>query len=255
MEDSYEDIRAYIEYQIRIGAQELILTKKEAPPKTKVAPQAAPGARNGWFQQRPISEIKPNPGIVSESAGERLLAEVREEIGDCRRCPLSEKRNTIVFGAGAPDARLMFIGEGPGVDEDRLGQPFVGAAGRLLDKMIKAMKLEISQVYIANIVKCRPPDDRAPDPVEIKTCLPFLDKQIEIIKPEIIVALGATSAHTLLETRETITKLRGTFRSRNGIQVMPTYHPSYLLRVEPDRGPKRLVWDDLKQVMALLNLL
>jgi uracil-DNA glycosylase family 4 len=253
MEDCYEDIRNYIEYQIRIGVQDLILTKKEAAPGIKVPSQPAGATRNGWFQKPPVSEVKRNSQADGQSPGERLLAEIREEIGDCKRCPLQERRNAIVFGEGDPNARLMFIGEGPGADEDRWGRPFVGAAGKLLDKMIKAMKLERSQVYIANIVKCRPPNDRTPEPVEIKTCLPFLEKQIEIIKPEAIVALGATSAHTLLETRETITKLRGTFRTRNGIQVMPTFHPSYLLRAEPDRGPKRLVWDDLKQVMALLN--
>ncbi len=254
MEDSYEDIRNYIDYQIRIGVQELILAKKEARAENRSPSETAPPTNDGWAKSPPVAVDKPTAQPENESSRERLLATVREEIGDCSRCPLHEGRNTIVFGEGDAHTRLMFIGEGPGAEEDRLGRPFVGPAGRLLDKMIKAMKLDRSQVYIANIVKCRPPHDRNPEALEIKTCVQFLEQQIAIVKPEIIVALGATSAQTLLETRESITKLRGKFRSRKGIQVMPTFHPSYLLRAEPDRKPKAQAWDDLKKVMALLNL-
>ncbi|HYV18350.1 MAG TPA: uracil-DNA glycosylase [Verrucomicrobiae bacterium] len=178
------------------------------------------------------------------------LLRIREEIGDCRRCRLCERRTQVVFGVGDPGARLMFIGEGPGADEDAQGEPFVGRAGQLLTKMIEAMGLKRSQVYIANVVKCRPPENRTPLPDEVATCSPFLFRQITAIGPRVIVCLGTPSAQAILGTRETITRLRGNFREVGGFRVMPTFHPAYLLR---NPAAKREVWEDLKQVMAALS--
>ena len=178
------------------------------------------------------------------------LAALREEIGDCRRCRLCERRTTIVFGVGNPAARLVFVGEGPGADEDAQGEPFVGRAGQLLTKIIEAMGLARTDVYIANVVKCRPPENRTPLPDEVATCSPFLFRQIGAIRPEVIVCLGTPAAQTIFGTRETITKIRGVFRVIEGVRVMPTFHPAYLLR---NPGAKREVWEDMKQVMTFLN--
>jgi len=178
------------------------------------------------------------------------LADLRgKEIGDCRRCRLCETRTNIVFGAGSPEARLMFVGEGPGHDEDLQGIPFVGRAGQLLTDIIVAMKFTRDQVYIANVVKCRPPQNRTPEPDEIEACRGFLEKQIEIIAPAVIVCLGAVAVSALLGATGGITKIRGTFREFRGVPVMPTFHPAYLLR-SPDK--KKDVWHDMQQVMALL---
>lgn len=170
---------------------------------------------------------------------------------NCRRCPLAATRTNVVFGEGDPHAELMFVGEGPGADEDRLGRPFVGKAGQLLDKMIAAMKLRREQVYIANIVKCRPPGNRVPTPVESGQCIKFLRCQIKYIRPKVIVLLGATAAAFLLERSEGISKLRGTWQEYEGIPVMPTFHPAFLLRQE---SAKREAWHDLQLVMAKLGL-
>ncbi len=182
------------------------------------------------------------------------LAGIRKELGECTRCGLSQTRNHIVFGEGSPHAGVMFIGEGPGAEEDREGRPFVGRAGALLTKMIGAMGLSRSDVYIANIVKCRPPRNRDPEVEEIAACLPFLELQVRSVNPKVVVALGRIAAGTLLQTTESIGKIRGTFYLRNGIKVMPTYHPSFLLRKEQDRRYKAEAWSDLRQVMALLGL-
>jgi len=193
----------------------------------------------------------PAPQTGQESAAGAALLELREiEIGDCRRCKLCAARQTIVFGDGSPDARLMFVGEGPGADEDRQGLPFVGRAGQLLNDIIKAMGYARKEVYIANVVKCRPPENRTPQPDEVAACTPFLFKQIELIQPRVIVALGSPAAQSLLGTTAGITKIRGTFREYNGIRVMPTFHPAYLLR---NPAAKREVWDDMQQVMAYLS--
>jgi uracil-DNA glycosylase len=179
----------------------------------------------------------------------RTLADVRAELGDCTRCKLHGTRRSIVFGVGAPDAPLMFVGEGPGEQEDRRGEPFVGPAGELLDKMIEAMGWSRDTVYIHNVVSCRPPGNRNPQPDEVAACKPFLEARIAAIAPRIIVALGRPAANTLLGTDAPISTLRGRFHDRNGIKVMPTFHPAYLLR-EPDR--KRDAWADLKLVMGEL---
>lgn len=193
------------------------------------------------------------PAAVRDGSAERHLKTIREEIGDCRRCRLCEGRSKIVFGVGDPRARLMFVGEGPGADEDRIGEPFVGRAGQLLTDIItKGMGLERAQVYIANIVKCRPPDNRTPLPDEAATCLPFLEAQIAAIGPEVIVALGATACTYLLGVHVQITKFRGTWSNFRGIPLMPTFHPSYLLRNPP--GAKRQVWEDVQQVLNRLGL-
>ena len=175
------------------------------------------------------------------------LAELRAEIGDCQRCRLCEKRNTIVFGVGNPDAEIMFIGEGPGYEEDKQGEPFVGRAGQLLTQIItKGMQMQRSEVYIDNVVKCRPPENRNPEPDEIAACEPFLAKQLELIRPKVIIALGKFAAQTLLKDTTPITRLRGKWQSYHGIKLMPTLHPAYLLRNPKD---KRLVWEDIKAVL------
>lgn len=194
------------------------------------------------------------PAVQAVKDGPEDLDGIRKDLGECIRCPLHEGRRSIVFGEGSPQARLMFVGEGPGADEDREGRPFVGRAGQLLTKMIGAMTLDRSEVYIANIVKCRPPKNRNPRPDEIAACFPFLQRQIRVIAPDVIVALGRVAAGTLLGTAESMAKLRGRFHDYEGIRVMPTYHPSFLLRKEDDRRWKGEAWSDLKQVMALLDL-
>jgi DNA polymerase len=195
--------------------------------------------------------VRGYPGAATPAADPAAaLARIRDELGDCQRCRLSGSRTRIVFGAGNPRARLMFAGEGPGEDEDRQGLPFVGKAGQLLTSIIEnGMKLKRAEVYIANIVKSRPPKNRPPEPDEVAACLPFLLAQIRAIRPRVIVALGAVAAHALLQTEVPISRLRGQFGSFEGIPVMPTFHPSYLLRNE---SAKRLVWEDIQKVMALL---
>ena len=184
------------------------------------------------------------------SCSAETLEDVRMDLGDCRRCKLSERRKNIVFGAGNPNARLVFVGEGPGHEEDKRGEPFVGAAGRLLTKIIGAMSFTREQVYICNIIKCRPPGNRNPMPDEIKACSPFLRRQISSIKPDFICALGTFAAQTLLETSVPISKLKGCFHDYMGIKVLPTYHPAYLLR---NPGKKRDVWEDIQKLMKALG--
>jgi DNA polymerase len=190
--------------------------------------------------------------LDAPARGRRSLAQIREDVGECTRCKLSETRKSIVFGVGDPNAPLMFVGEGPGEQEDKRGEPFVGPAGELLDKMIEAMGWSRRSVFINNIVMCRPPGNRNPQPDEVGACKPFLDARIGSIAPRIIVALGRPAANTLLGLDAPISSLRGKFHDRNGVRVMPTFHPAYLLR-EPDR--KRDAWADLKLVMAELQRL
>jgi uracil-DNA glycosylase len=178
------------------------------------------------------------------------LAIVRADLGECTRCKLHRGRTNLVFGVGNAETRLMFVGEGPGAEEDEQGVPFVGRAGQLLTQIIKAMGFDREAVYIANVVKCRPPGNRNPEPDEIEQCEPFLMRQIDVIKPAIIVALGKFAAQTLLRTPEPISRLRGRFHRIGDIRVMPTFHPSYLLR---NPAAKREVWDDMKVVMRELK--
>jgi uracil-DNA glycosylase len=175
------------------------------------------------------------------------LDELRAAIGDCQRCKLCTGRTHIVFGVGNARARLMFVGEGPGRDEDLQGEPFVGRAGQLLTDIItKGIGIKRQDVYICNVVKCRPPDNRNPEPDEVAACEPFLKKQIELVRPEIIVALGKFAVQTLLRSNAPISKLRGNWHSYQGIKLMPTFHPAYLLRNPAD---KKLVWEDIKKVI------
>ena len=179
----------------------------------------------------------------------RTLDDVRRELGDCQRCPLHRERRNLVFGEGDPSAGLVFIGEAPGEEEDRQGRPFVGRAGQLLTKIIGAMGLERQDVYICNILKCRPPQNRNPKQEEMETCEPFLIKQIEAIRPKVICALGTFAARRILQTDVPITVLRGKFHEFRGVRVMPTYHPAYLLR-NPDA--KKQVWEDIQLIMKVL---
>jgi uracil-DNA glycosylase len=187
---------------------------------------------------------------ISKVPGDSLL-KIREDIGECTRCKLHKTRNKIVFGDGNPKAQLVFIGEGPGADEDKQGLPFVGRAGKLLTQMIEAMGLQRPDVYICNVVKCRPPENRAPEPDEVATCSPFLLRQLDAIAPKVIVCLGATAAKTLLETVRGISQLRGQWLEWRGHKLMVTYHPAYLLRNPAAKGE---VWKDLQKVMAELGL-
>jgi uracil-DNA glycosylase family 4 len=192
------------------------------------------------------------PELVRIDAADRpeqTLADIREALGDCRRCSLCKTRANLVFGEGNLHAELVFVGEAPGADEDRQGKPFVGKAGQLLTRIIVAMGLERQDVYICNILKCRPPDNRNPRPEEIAACEPFLIRQLQAIQPKMICALGTFAAHALLKTDVPISLLRGRFNRYEGIPLMPTYHPAYLLR---NPGAKRQVWEDVQKIMKAL---
>jgi uracil-DNA glycosylase len=192
-----------------------------------------------------VAEVAPQPLRIF------TLQEIREDIGDCTRCKLHTLgRSQIVFGVGNPAADLMFVGEAPGADEDAQGVPFVGRAGQLLTKMIEAMGFAREDVYIANVIKCRPPENRNPDPDEVLSCEPFLFKQIESIKPQVIVALGAFAAKALLKSELPISRLRGQVHDYHGAKLIPTFHPSYLLR---SPGQKKYAWDDLKRALLLMG--
>lgn len=207
--------------------------------------------RHGTLPVRPPVAAPTAAGASAAKTAARTLSDVREELGDCRRCKLWPGRTQIVFGVGNPHARLMFVGEGPGRDEDLRGEPFVGRAGQLLTEIItKGMKLRREDVYIANVVKCRPPENRNPEPDEIAACQPFLLQQIHSIGPRVLVALGKFAAQTLLSSTTPISRLRGQWHDFQGIPLMPTLHPAYLLRNPAD---KRLVWEDIKQVMGELE--
>ncbi len=195
-------------------------------------------------------EREPDPVRPQQARATQSLEDVRLELGECTRCPLGEGRNQIVFGDGNPDAALMFIGEGPGQEEDRQGLPFVGRAGELLTQMIeRGLEIPRSEVYICNIVKCRPPNNRTPRPDEVSTCKPFLDGQIEVVKPRTIVALGRPATSLLLGRDIAISKVRGTWHEYRGIPLMPTFHPAFLLRQYTDQN-RRVVWEDLKAALA-----
>ena len=221
-------------------------TAADSPVTQAAAAASRPPARN--IPQPPVQLPVPAPSAAADAPGNcHDLTSLAAALGNCRRCPLASNRHNIVFGEGNPDARLMFVGEAPGYDEDMQGRPFVGKAGQLLDKMINAMQFTRQEVYIANIVKCRPHDNRTPMPDEIDCCIGFLHRQIELIRPEVIVALGATAAKALLKTTNGITNLRGRWCSYENIPVMPTFHPAFLLRQE---SAKREAWQDLQLVMA-----
>ena len=217
-----------------------------------------PGNSRAEVKRAALQEINLLGGTMDNLFAENAAAlkannleELRAAIGDCRRCKLCSGRTNLVFGVGNPNADLMFIGEGPGRDEDLQGEPFVGRAGQLLTDIItKGMGMKREDVYIANVVKCRPPENRNPEPDEVAACEPFLKKQIDLVRPRIIVALGKFAVQTLLQSKVPITKLRGQWHSYHSIKLMPTFHPAYLLRNPAD---KKLVWEDIKKVIKELR--
>lgn len=213
-------------------------SRAEIPASAARAPIAAPAAE--MFSRY--------PGLEQTADLEAL----RAFIGDCKRCKLYSGRTNLVFGVGNPDADLMFVGEGPGADEDARGEPFVGRAGQLLTEIIeRGMGIRRSDVYICNVVKCRPPDNRNPEPDEVAACEPFLFRQIDLVKPKVIVGLGTFAVQCLLKVKTPISKLRGNWHEMRGIRMMPTFHPAYLLR---NPGDKRLVWQDIQEVMKVLGI-
>ncbi len=236
------DFRASLEWHARAGSY---AAPAGASPRA-TAGIAPPAAVDAAPESQPVAGQDSGP---AESDAAEALAAVRADLGDCQRCKLNKTRNKIVFGVGAADAALMFIGEAPGADEDRRGEPFVGRAGQLLDRMIAAMGWTRDTVYIANVLKCRPPQNRNPQPDEVAACESFLARQILAISPRVIVTLGKPAAHLVLGTTAPISALRGRFQDYRGIPVMPTFHPAYLLR-SPER--KRETWEDLKQVIDQL---
>ncbi len=234
----------------RIVAQDIAhsvsYSAPSAPQRPREFPRPAPQTIPGQGNKAPLARIAPPPISLDVSS----LEELRPIALECRRCPLADTRHNVVFGEGNPQARLMFIGEGPGYDEDMQGRPFVGKAGQLLNKMITAMQFSREEVYIANVVKCRPPGNRVPTPDEAVACISYLKRQIELIRPEVIVLLGATAVNFLLGKREGIMRLRGKWLGYDGIPVMPTFHPAFLLRQE---SAKRDAWADLQQVMKIFG--
>src|SRR5256886_12391765 len=227
----------YVEYQRELG---LVGFRRGAA-------TAVPTARPTRVDASP-RDLFTEAGVAQA----RTLDELRQAIGDCRRCKLAPHRTHVVFGVGNPRARLVFVGEAPGRDEDIQGEPFVGRAGQLLTEIItKGMRLRREDVYIAHVIKCRAPEHRNPERDEVATCEPFLVRQLELIAPEVIVALGKFAAQTLLRTKTPITQLRGRWFDYHGIRLMPTFHPAYLLR---NPGDKRLVWDDIRKVMGALGI-
>lgn len=263
-------LRAHLEWQRDCGAPWLPRTVDATAP---VASPSAGTARAGERLPPAPSPIRPAPvesrgaGVSATPTGAAPPAELftdpgvraagtldalRAHIGDCQRCKLAGGRTNLVFGVGNPNADLMFVGEGPGADEDQQGEPFVGRAGQLLTEIItKGMKLRREDVYIANVVKCRPPGNRNPEPDEIASCMPFLARQIDLVQPRVIVALGTFAVQTLLGIKTPISRLRGQWHEYRGVKLMPTFHPAYLLRTP---GDKRLVWADIKLVMNELGL-
>jgi len=219
--------------------------------------QESAGSARGASRPQPAAAAPrafvPATSMFDDLPGvQETLVQVREELGDCRRCKLSPTRRNIVFGSGNPKAELMFVGEAPGADEDAQGLPFVGRAGQLLTKIIEAIDMKREDVYICNILKCRPPENRNPENDEISSCEPFLFRQIASVKPKVICALGTFGAQTLLRTREPISRLRGYFMEYRGAKLLATFHPAYLLR---NPNEKRKVWEDMKKIRAYLQSL
>jgi DNA polymerase len=261
----YQDIGIGLFYRDRLGAggaEVVTQTPITLPvPHEETLPKIAPKSIvpqtpsvNATSGQK-ISILPPAPKVSLFDAVNRIaddsLLKIRDDLGECTRCKLHRTRNKIVFGDGSPKAELVFVGEGPGRDEDAQGLPFVGRAGKLLTQMIEAMGLQRKDVYICNVVKCRPPENRLPEPDEIKTCSPFLLRQLDTIAPKVIVCLGACAAQTLLETNRGISHFRGEWLDFRGRKLMATYHPAYLLR---NPAAKADVWKDLQKVMAVLGL-
>jgi uracil-DNA glycosylase len=225
-------------------AAKVPLAKSSTPPASASADPIA----NPTVSAQSLGLLSKYPGLELTST----LDQVREFIGDCTRCKLAPGRTNLVFGVGNPDADLMFVGEAPGADEDARGEPFVGRAGQLLTDIIeRGMGLKRSDVYICNVIKCRPPDNRNPEPDEVAACEPFLMRQIDLVKPRAIIGLGTFAVHALLKVKTPISKMRGVWHQVHGVRLMPTFHPAYLLR---NGGDKRLVWADIQEVMKFLGI-
>jgi uracil-DNA glycosylase len=240
-----DDLRSHLAFFQELGVEGVRL---EPEWRNRLAGAEEPAAPVLTGNAAPAGDAAPI--TVFASADEALKA-IRADIGDCTRCKLHTLgRTQVVYGVGNPNADLMFVGEAPGADEDVQGEPFVGRAGQLLTKIIEAIGLRRDQVYIANVIKCRPPGNRNPEPDEVAQCEPFLFRQIDTIKPRVIVALGKFAAQSLLRTNEPITRLRGREVAYRDAILMPTYHPAYLLR---NPSAKRDVWEDMKRVKALLS--
>jgi uracil-DNA glycosylase len=238
--------------------EEPVVAVEEQTTPVAATAEPAPILNQQTLEEQAIAPRKPitAPPLVTTAAlasGDKAAALqlIRDEIGDCTRCALHKGRNKIVFADGNPNARLMFVGEGPGADEDAQGLPFVGRAGQLLNNMIAAMGLKREEVYIANVVKCRPPGNRTPEPDEANTCSPFLFRQIDVVRPQVLVALGATAATYLLGHRQPLAGLRGRVHAFRGMQLIVTYHPAFLLR---DPRQKKEAWADLQIAMRELGL-
>lgn len=254
LKEIVDELKRYMEFQQSMGV-------KTVPAQKVATLQSAPTVSEETEPRTEAMDKKTNRAdediITIEEpvdlfdAKIMTLEEIREEIGDCTRCKLHEGRTNLVFGDGNPRARLMFVGEGPGRDEDMQGKPFVGRSGKLLTKIIEAMGLKREDVYICNVVKCRPPDNRTPEPGEMSTCEQFLFKQIRFIKPEVIVCLGATAAKSILRTKDSLGSLRGKFHMYSGTKLMVTYHPAALLRNPHFKKP---AWEDMQVVMKELGL-
>jgi uracil-DNA glycosylase len=258
----YRDRRAMQVFASQPSAESPQDLSHLAQPARQEQPLPKPFAKPAF--QKPVSAVPPKlaPLPLPAPAGPSLfdaadkikddtLLRIREDLGECTRCKLHKHRHSIVFGDGNPKAELVFVGEGPGADEDAQGLPFVGRAGKLLTQMIEAMGLQRKDVYICNVVKCRPPENRTPEDDEISTCSPFLLRQLEVISPKVIVCLGAVAAKTLLQTNRGISHFRGQWLDYRNSKLMATYHPAYLLR-NPNAKPE--VWKDLQKVMAVLGL-
>jgi uracil-DNA glycosylase len=238
-----------VEYA-EVPAEATVETVRPIPaltPAVRVESAATPPAVAPPTAPRRSTLPIPEPVVARDPGEPPRLDEVRRALGDCKRCKLCSGRKNLVFGVGNPKARLVFVGEGPGAEEDNQGIPFVGAAGQLLTKMIAAMGYSRDEVYICNVVKCRPPGNRNPEPDEIEACQPFLEAQLNAIRPSVIIGLGKFAAQTLLRTNTSITRLRGQWREYVGIPLMPTFHPAYLLR---NPAEKKAAWTDLQAVMA-----
>jgi DNA polymerase len=233
---TYEDIIQQVEFLRDIGIDRLNVVETFS------------GAARSLNPGQPVAASVPESSSVAPQHAEDLPA-IRADIGDCQRCKLAPTRKNIVFGSGNPNAELVFVGEAPGGDEDIQGLPFVGAAGQLLTKIIESIGLRREDVYICNILKCRPPQNRNPEPDEVTACSPFLKRQLASIRPKIVCCLGKFAAQYLLQSGAPITRLRGEFHEVDGMRVIATFHPAYLLR-SPDK--KREVWEDMKQIRAEL---
>jgi uracil-DNA glycosylase family 4 len=239
--------------QLSAFSVESSFTSTEEPILPKVAPKITATPNLASRPVVPVLPVASGPLQFEGSGkvtGETLLS-VRENLGECTRCKLHKTRNKIVFGDGSAKAQLVFVGEGPGADEDAQGLPFVGRAGKLLTQMIEAMGLRRSDVYICNVVKCRPPGNRQPEPDEVQKCSPFLFRQLDVLQPKVIVCLGATAAQTLLQINRSISHFRGQWMDFRGYKMLATYHPAYLLRNPAAKGE---VWKDLQKVMGELGL-